>query len=479
MPSPSVMNRVKEDEERPAAARTNSLRKLSPKPIDFKPSDVILPRMIGTDLTRYLHFHFFTTYRKIFSVIFTANIIAFFFFISKANGVPRARDVMTAASANLMVAMLFRQELFVNLLYETATCVPHSFPLFIRQRLAKVYHYGGAHSGSATAAVVWFLFYTGLITRMYVLDQTTENLANIVMSFALVAMFIVILVTAHPRFRYFFHDYFEAGHRFAGWIAVATFWAHGGLRAKYMANQAGIPIASFLVKSPNFWFFCISTACSVISWLQLRRRDVYPEILSNHAIRLHFKYRTIKPFYGIKFSDRPLYEWHAFATIPEKDDNGHVIGFSIVVSNAGDWTKRTITDPPTKLWTRGFPLHGVLYTSRLFKRIVVVATGSGIGPCLSLFTAKSTACRILWSTPNPESTYGPEIVQSVLEADPDAVVWNTKTLGRPDLISLTYWLVQQSQAEAVFTISNRAATKEVVYAMNTRGIAAYGAIFDS
>lgn len=70
-------------------------------------------------------------------------------------------------------------------------------------------------------------------------------------------------------------------------------------------------------------------------------------------------------------------------------------------------------------------------------------------------------------------------MNAVLRADPDAIVWNTKTLGRPDMVALTYQLVLESEAEAVFIISNPNLTRKVVYGMQTRGVAAYGAIFDS
>jgi len=92
--------------------------------------------------------------------------------------------------------------------------------------------------------------------------------------------------------------------------------------------------------------------------------------------------------------------------IPDHDENKKINGFSVVVSNAGDWTKRHIQNPPKKLWIRGYPLHGLLYTSKLFKKIVLVATGSGIGPCLSLIYSNQVNCRILWSTPNPETVFG-------------------------------------------------------------------------
>ena len=378
-----------------------------------------------------------------------------------------------------MVAILFRQENFVNLCYEIAVSVPHSLPVSIRRRLAKVFHYGGAHSGSGTAAVVWFILYTAISTRDYIHAPNKDALANLVMTYVLVTMFVFILGAAHPRFRVMFHDYFEAAHRFSGWIALTAFWIHNGLAARDSAKQEGISTGLYTVRSPNFWFFCVSTSCILLSWSRLRRRNVYPEILSDHAIRLHFKYRPMQPFYGLKLSTRPLFEWHAFATIPNEDENGKINGFSVVVSNAGDWTKETIMNPPTKLWIRGYPLHGLLYTSKLFKRIVVVATGSGIGPFLSLFYANVTPLRVLWSTPHPETTYGPKIMKSVLKADPEAIVWNTRILGRPDIVSLTYQLVLESNAEAVFIISNPKVTRKIVYGMETRGIPAYGAIFDS
>lgn len=378
-----------------------------------------------------------------------------------------------------MVAILFRQENFVNLAYEIAVCVPHSLPLSIRRSLAKVFHYGGAHSGSGVAAVVWYILYTAIATRNYIQAPTRDDLASLITSYILVTMFCLILAAAHPTFRVKYHDYFEAGHRFAGWTALVTFWTHNILAASASSKQEGIPLGTYLIHSPNFWFLIISTSCSVLSWSRLRHRDVYPEILSDHAIRLHFKYMAMQPFYGLKVSERPLTEWHAFATIPDEDENGKINGFSVVVSNAGDWTNKIIKNPPKKLWIRGYPLHGLLYTSRLFKRIVVVATGSGIGPCLSLLYADVTPRRVLWSTPNPDATYGPKIMNSVLKADPDAIIWNTRELGRPDMVALTYQLVLESNAEAVFIISNPKVTRKVVYGMETRGIPAYGAIFDS
>ncbi|KAJ7633025.1 hypothetical protein FB45DRAFT_1027139 [Roridomyces roridus] len=447
-------------------------------------AELELPAKHGrSSLTRWLYHIAFSYYRKIFTVIFAANLTAFIVIVVKNDGHPLAPNMGTAASVNLMATLLFRQENFVNLLYEIAVACPHGAPLWLRRRLAKVFHYGGGHSGSGVAAVVWYIMYTAVLTRDFIADRSSKwAVANLATSYILVTMFCFILTAAHPVLRRRYHDYFEAGHRYSGWIALATFWMHSIFAAnQYRVLEPGPPsLGRYLINTASFWTFCISTGCSLLSWSRLRRHDVYPEVLSSHAIRLHFKYRDMQPFYGLKVSTRPLLEWHAFATIPDDDGSGSgPKGFSIVVSHAGDWTRECIINPPTKLWIRGAPMHGLLYTSKLFKKIVVVATGSGIGPCLSLFYADVTPRRIFWSTPSPAVTYGKKIVDMVRKADPDAWIWDTRTDGRPDMVAVTYKLVVESNAEAVFIISNPKLTRRVVYGMESRGIAAYGAIFDS
>ncbi|EJD54536.1 hypothetical protein AURDEDRAFT_118992 [Auricularia subglabra TFB-10046 SS5] len=441
---------------------------------------VSLPTKGGNKLTRYLHHNFFTSYRKSFAIIFAANLAVFIGLVVRARGTPESAAVGTAASANLMAAILFRQENFVNLVYEIFTHAPLYWPLSVRKRLAKVFHYGGCHSGCGVAAVVWYILYTVLTIREYVPEPAGDVLANMITSCILLAMFCFILGGAHPTFRRKHHDAFEALHRFAGWTALCTFWVHNIFAARILARKEHLSLGIALVRSPNFWTILISTCCTLLSWSRLRLHTVHAEKLSDHATRLHFKHRAMQPFYGVKLSDRPLTEWHAFATIPDTDpETGKINGFSVVVSNAGDWTKRQIMQPNAKLWIRGYPLHGLLFTSKLFRRIVVVATGSGIGPCLSLMFADVTPRRVFWSTPAPEKTYGEGVLNAVLKADPQAVIWNTRTQGRPVMVLETYKLVKEFDAEAVFIISNPKLTWRVVYGMQTRGIAAYGAIFDS
>ena len=56
---------------------------------------------------------------------------------------------------------------------------------------------------------------------------------------------------------------------------------------------------------------------------------------------------------------------------------------------------------------------------------------------------------------------------------------DTRTHGKPDMVKLTYLMVKEFDAEAVCIISNQKLTQKVVYGMTSRGIPAFGAIWDS
>lgn len=47
------------------------------------------------------------------------------------------------------------------------------------------------------------------------------------------------------------------------------------------------------------------------------------------------------------------------------------------------------------------------------------------------------------------------------------------------MVKLTYRLVREFEAEAVIIISNEPLTRKVVYGMMSRGVPAFGAIWDS
>lgn len=87
------------------------------------------------------------------------------------------------------------------------------------------------------------------------------------------------------------------------------------------------------------------------------------------------------------------------------------------------------------------------------------------------------------------------MLREVYSADPRARVIDTRALGkevvvdkegnrmersrRPDMVRETWRLVRESGAEGVVVIGNPAVTKKVVYGMESRGVPAFGPIWDS
>ena len=59
----------------------------------------------------------------------------------------------------------------------------------------------------------------------------------------------------------------------------------------------------------------------------------------------------------------------------------------------------------------------------MFRRIVLVATGSGIGPCTPAILEQKLPIRLLWTAPDVRETFGDKLVDQVLSASPDAVVY--------------------------------------------------------
>ncbi|KAI4115054.1 MAG: hypothetical protein LQ338_007913 [Usnochroma carphineum] len=430
-------------------------------------------------ICRGLRHNFFTVYQRLFAICFMGNMVAFIVLLAQNRHSepwgPARGDVATAVATNVLAAFLIRQENVINSLYAICCATPWWFPLRFRRMVAKLYHFGGVHSGCAVSATVWFIVFATLITKDYASGNYNQP-AVMVVTYALLALFLSICIFAIPKFRVVCHNTFEVVHRFAGWIAVGLFWVLILLVSKAASeipdsDSLGITV----VKSPAFWILLVITFFTILPWLRLRKVEAFPEVLSDHAIRIHFKYMKIGSLLGLRISDNPLKEWHAFATIPAADGQS----FSLIVSDAGDWTKRQIMEPAHAYWVRGIPITGVLRMAVVFRRIVMVTTGSGIGPVLSMLICHPMPCRLLWSTPNPETTYGEDIMESVCKADPDAMIINTRASGRPDMVALAYHLYIQSNAEAVFCISNASLTRKVVYGLESRGIPAYGPIWDS
>ncbi|KAF5631553.1 non-ribosomal peptide synthetase [Fusarium sp. NRRL 52700] len=427
---------------------------------------------------RGLRHSIFIVYRTLFSLIGILNLAALICVVAlqlKSEWL----GIMTAI--NLVIAVLVRQDTVINILYTIFCSVPKHLPLGIRKRCAKIYHLGGVHSGAGVCATAWLVISTvrGTVCNAgFCEGHAIGSLATQVVSWALCGLLCSMVATAWPSFRKQYHNFFERFHRFAGWTSLGLFWARTILAINDSRPQhQGLGIAA--VKTPDFWLLVVATLSIASSWFFLRKVPVEAEVLSDHAVRLHFDYTVPVNGSFTRLSRRPLIEWHSFATIPNPQVNQHAKGYSLVVSNAGDWTRSCIQNPPSSIWVRGVPTCGVMRIATLFNRIVVVATGSGIGPLLGHIVHQTCPTQLIWSTSRPEESFGKELVGQVRDAIPDAVIWNTKTQGRPDLVRMGYNLAKSFDAEAVIIIANEKITRKVVYGLETRGVPAYGAIWDS
>ncbi|ROT35186.1 non-ribosomal peptide synthetase [Sodiomyces alkalinus F11] len=419
-------------------------------------------------------------YRRLFTLVGLFNIAAAVALV--LTGVQR-EWLSTLTAINLVTAVLIRQDFVINALYTITCSVPTSWPLFIRKRCAKIYHLGGVHSGAAVCAGLWLLA-ANVSDEVCLFTQCNANgwdkasLAAKVISWMLSGLFVVMFALAYPSIRKHYHNLFEKTHRFVGWTMLGLFWVQVVLAAN--DTRGDLRLGAACIRSPPFWLLVVATLSIASSWFFLRKVPVDAEVLSNHAVRLHFDYTVPVNGSFMRLSHRPLLEWHSFATIPAPEAvHGRPKGYSLVVSAAGDWTKACIEKPPSHVWVRGVPVCGVMRILTLFNRVVLIATGSGIGPMLGHIQDPSCEMRLIWSTPRPEVTFGEKFVATIRRHSPDAVIHDTKALGRPDLVRMGYNLAKSIKAEAVIIIANEKITKKVVYGLETRGVSAYGAIWDS
>ncbi|KAF1849068.1 uncharacterized protein K460DRAFT_280950 [Cucurbitaria berberidis CBS 394.84] len=461
-------------------------------------------------IVRHLRYSLFTVYRRLFTLVFLLNLVGLIILLQHHSYNPyniiHLDTLATFASSNFLLALFIRQDCVVNLLFRTAWLVPWFLPLSIRTIMSRVYCYGGIHSGAAVAGTLWWLIFTGVLSWTS-MKETSLTFPVIVITWMILLLLISILMLAFPIIRAKYHDTFELTHRFLGWTSIGLFWAQLLLLAhnKSAHSEPSQTIGACLLRTPTFWNLSIMTLLIIYPWLRLRRWTFTAHPLSSHALQLSFPNQVYK-FSCLSISSSPLREWHPFATFPSTDPNE--LGASMVISDAGDWTKNiiqhaqmrnTVQNAITKsqlgsekdlqteagvemrFWVKSHPKAGVLSLSCLFPRVLIVTTGSGIGPSLSslLDRPPTQFARLVWSTRSPQATFGPKILSLVHKADSDALIIDTSEMGRPNLLEVAWGMAKEIQAEAVFVLSNDVVTKAVVGGLERRGLRAFGPIWDS
>lgn len=418
----------------------------------------------------YVRHQLLNVYERLFSLVFLGNLAAFVVVMCREQ---KVTDMVNAAAANLLVCGLSRQPLVVNALYLTFCAIPRRAPLRLRLMATKIFHFGGVHSGTGVAACIWWIGFVAVFTHHYVANPTAT--AILALGYIIMVALVLMIAVSFPLFRFKRHDYFELTHRFSAWFIVALFWAMTFTFASKQPEGMG----RFLLKLPAFWFHIVTTLAIVHPWALLKKVPVMFERPSDHAIRLHFSHTTVDTCQGLSLSRDPLRDWHSFAAFTDRFDSPQT-SFSVLVSRAGDWTGSVIADPPAALWVRAVPVYGFGYNMRIFSRLILVTTGSGIGPCLGMLSDENRPkLRVVWQTRSPLETYGQRTLNLIGHMDPEATILDSTDQGRVDMLPIVVRLFREFQAEAVAVVSNAFFTRRFVLDLNSRGIPAYGPIFDS
>jgi hypothetical protein len=418
-------------------------------------------------------------YNRLVALVLAGNIAIAVYGVCIADWwTPKGNDlraIAMAAQVNLAVAVLVRQQYVINALAWLATRPPTSWPLRTRWMLGKYYHFGGVHVGSAVAGTLWYLALVASLLRDAITGVGEVSHARLIVAATIVTAFVVMIVMALPRLRAAQHDRFEVTHRFCGWVALVLVWVNTMLFVN--GDRGDQSFGSALLTAPSFWLVALTAGLAIWPWLLLRRVPISYQRPSSHAVILRLDH-GVAPGIGTTrpISRHPFIGWHHFANVPAAPGTP---GYRMVISRAGDWTAAFVDAPPAHVWVRGIPAMGVANVRKLFTKVVLVATGSGIGPMLGHLLDTSVPARLVWVTKNPRRTYGDQLVDEIEAAHPDATIWDTGERGKPDVLRLAYAAYLDSGAEAVVCIANRTVTWQVVHGLERRGIPAFGPIWDS
>lgn len=418
-----------------------------------------------------------TAYRVLASGIVMVNLAVLVFQVCSSSA---AEPPLTATAANILAAVLMRQEEVINTSFTLVSKLPLTLPLAVRSTVADLHHYGGVHVGCALSALIWYIVFTALNTTR-VLDlaargaMTAPVYVDITTAYAALLAILLICITAHPRLRARCHNTFEATHRFGGWTAVLVLWLHAGIST--LTPDASSP----LYTHPSLYLLSVTTLLLILPWLRLRRVRISTSPLSARDLLLTLPFPSMPPTTTLRVSTSPLTEWHAFATIPLPPDHAHLL-----ISRAGDWTTRLALSPPTHLWIRNPPALNFLAFAPLFASLLLVATGAGVGPLLSCLGSgamrrmrgEGRRVRVLWCVADPGAGHWGFVREAMRGVDEGAVVFDSRK-GRPDVAGEAAGLAVREGVEAVMVVSNPKVTGEVVAECKAVGIAAYGAVFDS
>ena len=116
-----------------------------------------------------------TAYRVLIFGVLVINLSLLILFV---NASPTADASLTAAVANITVAVVLRQEEVINTAFTAVSKLPPTIPYSTRRIFGDLRHYGGVHIGCALSALFWYIVFTALNT-IRVLDLLKQGTVTV------------------------------------------------------------------------------------------------------------------------------------------------------------------------------------------------------------------------------------------------------------------------------------------------------------
>lgn len=153
----------------------------------------------------------------------------------------------------------------------------------------------------------------------------------------------------------------------------------------------------------------------------------------------------------------------------------------MIVGAQGDWTRRLVNDPPKYLYTREMKFAGLPYLAHLYKRGIMICTGSGIGAVLSTCLQLDNWF-LIWIGSGFEETFGGLLLDMISRKIPPSrrILFDTKKEGRrPDTVKMLNGIYTSFSAEVVIITSNPQGNAELMQACKESNMNSFGPLWDS
>ena len=414
------------------------------------------------------------TYMLFLSAVLFTNLCLLALYSS--GGLSKVSDLPgLLATGTLFIAVLVRNEIFLNILYRVLVkCCCHArVPVAMKHAVtSSLLHIGGVHAGCAVASLIWLA--TGTLGLLLEKPEGRKHWALLPVLCGLIMLLGAMCMTAVSVVRNRHHNLFEFIHRFFGWSALLLLWTQLLLITSWAPQSVANGSQLSATGRISFALAAMIAALILAPWLTVRKVDVRTQVLSKSILELKFSGLSRPGMFG-RISRHALADWHAFALVPGNGSSSH----SMIISTVGDFTKELITNPAQKLYVRAIAFPGLPYCVLMYRRSIIIATGAGIAPYLSVLPLLPRGRhRLIWVGRAFEECFGKDFCDMVF-AWPDLVLVDTTKLGRPDLAAVAVENCRSFEADVVFVGSNPEGTRQIVSGCRDLGIPAFGPSWDS